>query len=163
MSPSWSGTRSCSSGPAPRIRGGVLISTSTLQSMALSLVPRLIVGARNDVADSLSRRHQVLSSVWTLALGFVDKLVAGWLASVTLFAKALNYQLPVYFFPICLMAAGTDTSLRVWDGLRVYAFPPFVLFCRFLDKLTSSMSTYLTLVASFWPQCEWFLCSGVYW
>ena len=96
VSPSWSSTRSCSSGPVPRIRGGVLISTSTLQSMALSLVPRLIVGAQ-------SRRHQVLSSVWTLVLGFVDELVARWPASVTHFAKALNYQLPVYFSPISVV------------------------------------------------------------
>ena len=100
MSPSWSSTRSCSSGPVLRIRGGVLISTTTLQSMDQCLVPRLIVGAHNVVTNSLSHRHQVLSLEWTLAQGFVDELVARQPVSVALFATALNYWLPVYFSPI---------------------------------------------------------------
>ena len=45
----------------------------------------------------------------------------------------------------------------------MYAFPPFALFRRFLDNLTSSTGTCPTLVAPFWPQCEWFLCYGVCW
>ena len=103
MSPSWSNTRSCSSGPTPRTWGEVLISTSNLQSMALSLVPQLIVGAQDVVAESLRCCHQILSSVWTLTLGFVYKLVARWPASVTLFAKALNYWLLVSFSPISVV------------------------------------------------------------
>ena len=75
-------------------------------------------------------------------------------------------QLPspsVFLSHLCRMAVGTDTPLRVWDGLQVYAFPPFALFRWFLDKLTLSTGTCLALLAPFWPQYEWFLCSGVCW
>ena len=128
----------------------------------LSLVPRLIVGAQYVVADSLSHRQQVLSLEWILAQGFMVELVAQWPASVVLFATALNYRLPsVFLSHLCPLAAGTDTFLRDWDGVRAYAFPPFALICRVLCMLTSSAGTFLTLVAPFWPKCEWFLCSGV--
>ena len=63
--------------------------------MDLFLVPRLIIVAQTVVEDSLSRCHQVLSSAWILALGFVDELVVPWPASITLFAMTLNYRLPV--------------------------------------------------------------------
>ena len=69
------------------------------ESLDLSLVPQFIVGAQNVVADSLSRRHQVLNSEWTLAQEIVDELVARWPATVDLFATALNYWLRVYFSP----------------------------------------------------------------
>ena len=60
------------------------------ESVDLSLVPQFIVGAQNVIADSLSRRHQVLGLEWTLAQEVVDDLVARWMATVDLFVTALN-------------------------------------------------------------------------
>ena len=103
VSPSRSSTQS-SSGPTLRTLGGVLIFATTLQSMGLSLVPRFIVGAQNIVSVSLSCRHQVLSSEWTSAQGFVDELVAQWPVTVAFFLpQPSNYRLPVYFSPISVL------------------------------------------------------------
>ena len=120
------------------------------ESVDLSLVPKFIMGSQNVVADSLSRRQQVLGSEWTLALEVVDELVARWPATVDLFATALNYWLPVFFSPLSdPMSAGTDAFLQDWDGLQAYAFPPLTLICQVLNKLMSSTGTYLTLIAPF--------------
>ena len=87
----------------------------------------------------------------------MDELVARWAATVYLFAMVLNYRLPVYFSPLSdPMAVGTGAFLQDWDGFQAYAFPPFELICQVLNKLASSMGTYLTLIAPFWSQREWF-------
>ena len=128
------------------------------ESLDLTLVPQFIVGPQNVVANSLSHRQQVLGFEWTLAQEVVDELVVRWPANVDLFATALNYRLPVYFSPLNNpMAAGTDAFLQVWDGLQAYSFPPFALTRQVINKLTSSKRTFLTLIALFWPQTEWFL------
>ena len=115
------------------------------------------MGAKNDVADSLSRHQQVLGSEWTLAQDVVDKLRARWPVMADLFATALNCRLPVYFSPVNdPMAAGTDVFLQEWDDLQAYAFPPFALVRQVLNKLRSCKRTLLTLIAPFWPQKEWF-------
>ena len=42
-----------------------------------------------------------------------------------------------------------------WTGLRLYAFPPFTLLPRILDKIAQDEAD-LLLVAPFWPQRPWF-------
>ena len=128
-----------------------------VESLDLCLVPQFIVETQNVVADSLSRRRQVLGSEWTLAQEVVNELVVRWPPTIDLFATALSYRLPVYFSPLSdPMAAGTAAFLQDWDGLQAYAFPPFALIRQVLNKLMSSRGTYLTLVAPYWPQKEWF-------
>ena len=71
---------------------------------------------------------------------------------------SLNHQLPVYFSPILNpMSAGTDAMLQAWDGLEVYAFPPFAVIPQILLKLRQSQGISMTLVTPFWPQKIWFL------
>ena len=48
------------------------------KTMGVTLLPQFIMGVKNAVADSLSRRHQVLGSEWTLAQDVVDKLRRRW-------------------------------------------------------------------------------------
>ena len=113
-----------------------------VELLNLTLVPQFIVGSQNIVADSLSRRQQVLGSEWTFAQEVVDELVANWPATLDLFATAPNYQLPVYFLPLNdPMAAGTDMFLQVWDGLQAYVFPPFALIRQVINRLRSSKGT----------------------
>ena len=81
------------------------------ESMSISVMPQFIMGARNVVANSLSRCHQVLGSEWTLAQEVVDELQSKWPVMIDLSATSLNYRLPVYFSPLNdPMAAGTDAS-----------------------------------------------------
>ena len=127
------------------------------ESLNVVLLPQFVMGSHNVVADSLSRQNQVIGSEWTLVQEVMDELLRRCPANVDLFATSPNYQIPVYFSPINdLMAAGTDAFLQSWDDLSAYAFPPFAMIREVIRKLQLSRNTYLTLIAPWWPQKEWF-------
>ena len=127
------------------------------ESQLVRLLPQFIPGHLNVLADSLSRRSQVLGSEWTLCPQAVEELLRRWPATIDLFATSLNHRLPVYFSPMYgPQSAGTDVLLQLWDGLQAYAFPPFGLLPRVLVKVHASKRLELTLVAPFWPQHHWF-------
>ena len=161
---SWARLQIFSSGPMPPTRTGALIWRTRsswefvlrwVASLLISLLSQFIVGTRNIVADSLSRRQHVLGSKWTLAFDVVTELQARLPVMVDLFATSLNYCLPVYFSPFAdPMAAGTDAFLQSWDGLQAYAFPPFVFIQQVPNKLCTCKGTLLTLIAPYWTQRE---------
>ena len=94
----------------------------------ITLLPQFIPGKVNVLADSLSRRNQVIGSEWTLCAEAFRQLLHRWPATIDLFATSLNHRLPVYFSPMVdPQSAGTDAMLQSWDGLQAYAFPPFGL------------------------------------
>ncbi|XP_045129076.1 uncharacterized protein LOC123514882 [Portunus trituberculatus] len=74
-----------------------------------------------------------------------------------LFATRLNYRLPNFVSPFYdPMAVATDVFLFSWDNMELYAFPPFHVIWRVINKLRSSTGTKLVQIAPFWPQREWF-------
>ena len=122
-----------------------------------SLVPQFIPGRMNVLADSLSRRLQVLGSEWTLCFPAFQDLLCLWPATIDLFAASLNRRLPVYFSPMDdPQSVGKDVMMQPWDGLQAYDFPPSGLLHRVIVKIRQSRALELTLVASFWPQHPWF-------
>ena len=127
------------------------------EAQSVRLLPQFIPDHLNVLADSLSRRSQVLGSEWTLCPQAFAELLRRWPATIDLFATAMTHRLPVYFSPMYdPMSAGTDAMLQSWDGLQAYAFPLFGLLPRVLAKVRASRNLELTLVASFWPQHLWF-------
>ena len=123
----------------------------------VSLVPQFILGSHNVLADSLSRKNQVIGSEWTLCQEVVGKLLKRWPAIIDLFATSLNHRLPVYFSPLHdPSSAGTDAFLQSWNDLQAYAFPPFAILRKVINKVKASQGLELTLIAPFWPQKEWF-------
>ena len=73
------------------------------------------------------------------------------------FATRLNFRLPNFVLPFRVpMAIATDAFLYNWDGQDLYAFPPFPLVRKVLNKLRTARHTTLILVVPFWPQREWF-------
>ena len=127
------------------------------ESHQIRLVPQFIPGRLYVLADSLSRRLQVLGSEWTLCFPAFRDLLLLWPATIDLFATALNHRLPIYFFPMDNpQSAGTDAMMQPWDSLQAYAFPPFGLLQRVITKVRQSRGLELTLVAPFWPQHPWF-------
>ena len=109
------------------------------ESWNVLLLPQFIAGSLDVMADTLSRWNQVLGSEWTLCADIFRDLQRRWSVSVDLFSTNLNHQLPVYFFLVLeLMSAGTGAMLQAWDGLEVYAFPPFALVNQVLPKLHDS-------------------------
>ena len=115
------------------------------------------MGTHNVVADTLSQPNEVIGSEWTLAQEVVDQLVHRWPVNIDLFATALNHRMPVYFAPMAGPASsGTDTLLQCFNHLQEYAFPPFRLIRRVINKFLESTNCKVTLVAPWWPQQEWF-------
>ena len=121
------------------------------------LLPQFVAGSLNVLADALSRPGQVLGSEWVLHQEVVQHLLRRWPGTVDLFATRLSYRLPVYFSPVAdPMALGVDALLHSWEGLEAYAFPPFAIIPRVLQKVRETPRCHVTLVAPFWPQQSWF-------
>ena len=127
------------------------------ESQSVRLLPQFVPAHLNVLADSLSRRSQVLGSEWTLYPQAFAELLRRWPATIDLFATSMTHRLPVYFSLMYdPMSAGTDAMLQSWDGLQAYDFPPLSLLPRVLAKVRVSRGLELTLVAPFWPQHHWF-------
>ena len=121
------------------------------------LLPQFVPCRLKVLADSLSRRGQVLGSEWTLHQVVCRDLFRLWPVTVDLFATSLNYRLQVYFSPMAdPQAAAVDALVQSWDNLQANAFPPFSLLQRVLSKVHDSHNLELTLVAPFWPLRPWF-------
>ena len=128
------------------------------ESRHIHLLPQFVPSKLNDLADSLSRKSQVLGSEWTLCSEAFQQLLRRWPATIDLFSTVLNHRLLVYFSPMLdPQSAGTDAMLQSWDGLQAYAFPPFGLILCVVAKVQQSRGLELTLVAPFWTQHPWFL------
>ena len=54
------------------------------------------------------------------------------------------------------MAWQEDAFLTPWDNLDVYAFSPFNMIRKVLNRVLISHNFWMTLVAPCWQQKEWF-------
>lgn len=128
------------------------------ESKSISIRTQFIRGSHNVVADSLSRRHQVIPTEWTLHQEVCQDLWKLWgRPLIDLFATSQNYRIPTFVSPFKdPMAIATDAFLFNWDHQELYAFPPFAAIRQVLVKLQASQGTTLILIAPFWPRKEWF-------
>lgn len=131
---------------------------SWAETHAVILRPRFIQGINNVLADALSRRDQVLSTEWTLNSEVCRQLWKLWgYPTIDLFATRANCRLGNFVSPYeDPQAIATDALLFGWNHQDLYAFPPFPLIRKVLNKLRESQNTRLILIAPFWPQKEWF-------
>ena len=90
------------------------------EAHSVRLLPQFIPGHLNVLADSLSRRSQVLGSEWTLCPQAFTEILRRWPATIDLFATAMTHRLQVYFSP---MSAGTDAMLVLGRSTGVCLFP----------------------------------------
>ena len=122
----------------------------------ISLRPRFVPGHRNAVADILSR--QCVGSEWTLHPEVCRLVFKVWGApQVDLFATALSHQLPLYVSPLPDPRAWKEDAFSFqWEGLDLYAFPPFALIRRVLIRIRETKCVRVTLIAPKWPQADWF-------
>ena len=103
------------------------------EAHSIRLLPQFVPGHLSVLADSLSRRNQVLGSEWTLCPQAVEELLRRWPATIDLFATSLNHRLLVYFSPMFdPQSAGTDAMLQSWDGLQAafHLSASFLVFWR---------------------------------
>ena len=106
----------------------------------VSLIPQYISGAKNVMADSLSRRGQVLPTEWMLISVVCQQLWRIWgQPMVDLFASRLTHRLPMYMSPHQDQAAfAVDSMLQPWSNMDVYAFPPFAMLRDVMNKFRLS-------------------------
>ena len=116
-----------------------------------------IPGVENVVADFLSW-GKYLPAEWVLNCAVFRTICRLFSPppEIDLFASVLNFLLPKY----CsrspdVQAWRIDALSFPWTDLRLYAFPPFSLLPRILDKIAQDEAD-LLLVAPFWPQRPWF-------
>lgn len=130
---------------------------SMCSDLRISLQAKHIPGRLNVLADSLSRKKQLLPSEWSLHQEVANLIFAEFgHPMVDLFATRLNHRLPLYVSPVLDPAAWALDALTLdWTRLVAYAFPPFVLIPQVLRKIRSSECQIL-LVAPWWPQRPWF-------
>ena len=113
-------------------------------------------GQENLIADFLSRGRS-LPSEWSLNQSIFETLMERWGPfDVDLFANEINHRLPTY----CARtrdrhALALDAFSISWKGLHPYAFPPFPLIPRVLDKIEEDRAQVL-LIAPRWPGKPWF-------
>ena len=127
------------------------------ERLRITLIPQFVAGSLNVLADSLSRKNQVLGGEWTLNNQVFREIARRWPVMVDLFATSQNHQLQNYFSPVVdPVSLGTDAMLQDWNNLMTYAFPPFGMIHSVIEKLRRSRDCYMTLIAPFWPQRPWF-------
>ncbi|XP_021369371.1 uncharacterized protein LOC110460656 [Mizuhopecten yessoensis] len=136
------------------------LSTQVLllcQEISLDLTVRHLPGRLNVLADTLSRSRSPVLTEWTLKRSVFRSLCLVWdRPHVDLFATALNFRLPTFVSPVPdPMAMAVDALSKDWSGMYAYAFPPFNLVGRVLEKILLHHCTVL-LVAPLWPRQRWF-------
>ena len=113
-------------------------------TMALNvhLRARHIAGSLNLVAGTLSREGKGLPTEWSLNESVFRALSKEYgLPEVDLFATRLNRKIDVYFSPVPdSLAIGADALVHDWSNKHSYAFPPFALIPKVLEKVRKSVN-----------------------
>ena len=124
------------------------------QAHSIELSARYIPGKRNVVADTLSRRDQVIGTEWSLHQDVAERLFDLWGRPVVdLFATRHNRKLQVFFSAVPdPWAAAEDALQHPWDNLFVYAFPPFCLIRKVISRALVTPNLRMILVAPKRPQ-----------
>ena len=113
-------------------------------------------GVNNWIADQESREIQTLAE-WKLHKEiFLKVFNTMGPCNVDLFACCLNHQLAEYIsWRPDPGAMGTDAFQWSWKDLKGYAFPPFALIGRCLQKVRVERSTVI-LIAPTWQNQPWY-------
>jgi hypothetical protein len=106
-----------------------------------------IPGARNVLADQLSRSGQLLSTEWTLHQEVANELFSLWRTpTLDLFATRYTTRCPLFVAPYPdVRAVSVDALDMSWDLLIAYAYPPTILIPRVLEKIRTSSSSILLI------------------
>ena len=114
-------------------------------------------GVDNVIADQESRHFNNSNTEWTLKDQIFQKIknVLG-SPQIDLFATRNNNRVPKYFsWRPDPGAIGTDAFAQTWNYDLMYAFPPFSLINRVLQKVILDQAE-LILIVPMWPTQTWF-------
>ena len=132
------------------------ITWDYLISKKISLTVEHIPGALNIQADWESR-NQRDSSEWKLNTQTFQKLYQIWgTPNIDLFASRISHQLRTYFaWKPDPHSKATDAMQQNWRHLYAYAFPPFSLIGRTLQK-AHIQGTHMILITPLWQAQSWY-------
>jgi hypothetical protein len=122
-----------------------------------NLQARHIPGRLNVIADSLSRRNQVVSTEWSLDKNCLQEL---WRVLdrplIDLFATSKNFQMPIYVSPFPDPAAWKINAMTFsWSNQYLYAFPPWQMLGEVLLKVMEDQAR-MILIAPKWEARPWY-------
>ena len=128
-----------------------------LQTKSWTIRASYLPGAKNVIADALSRKDQVIPSEWSLHPLIVKRIFKIWdTPMVDLFATKRNAKLPIYVSPVPDQEAWAEDALSLnWSGLIAYAYPPPAIMSKVLEKILQERCQVI-LIASAWPTQSWF-------
>lgn len=115
---------------------------------SIQLRVRHIPGHLNVLADSLSRNQSVHPTEWTLHSEVFSRIHSLFPSmEIDLFATRLNTRLPDFVSPVPDPRAKTVDALTMdWSGHDLYAFPPFPLIAKVVQRL-ELFNCMMTLIA----------------
>ena len=130
----------------------------------VTILPVHLKGELNVLADLASRRGLVVQTEWCLARPAFHQ-VSEWSPwdppELDLFANALTKQISRYFSPCPDPdAMGLDALSIDWPREVLYAFPPFNLVDKVLEKALRSRPLRLILIAPDKPDSKWYPLLG---
>jgi hypothetical protein len=128
-----------------------------LEYLDIKITCRHIPGRLNVLADSLSRKKQIIPTEWSLHPSMVQALWSIWdRPMIDLFATKYNAKLPTYVSPVPDQEAWAVDALSLdWTGMYAYAYPPTAIISEVLAKV-SKTDCCLILVAPAWPNQSWY-------
>ena len=115
-----------------------------------------LAGSKNTEADAMSRQFKD-NIEWMLDKSMFDRIVQKYgLPEVDLFASRLNNQLSTYVSWMPDPGAWVvDAFTMHWGALKFYAFPPFCLIAKCLQKIKADNASGIMIVPN-WPTQPWF-------
>ena len=117
-----------------------------------------IPGIENVEADGESRRYEIHTE-WKLNSNLFYFICnnLNFYPNIDLFASSLNSQLPCYMsYRPDPGSTAIDSFLEDWSDLHFYAFPPFIIIPRVLQKIHHERATGILIVPD-WPSQPWFI------
>lgn len=126
------------------------------QSRGITLSAQYIQGLHNVEADRASRVKN-LDTEWMLQPKVFQLLCQAFFTpAADLFATRLNAQLPIYVsWKPDPSATHTNAFTMSWADREFYAFPPFSIVGRVLQKIQDDEATVMTILP-LWPTQVWF-------
>ena len=123
------------------------------RTIALSAVH--LPGNQNTIADQASRSRSDMSD-WKLSDRAFSSIMRRWFINFDLFASYWNRQTSRYASWRPQPSAEVVNAFSFsWSSVSGYAFPPFALIPRCLEKIRRE-KTHLVLVTPIWPNQAWY-------
>lgn len=126
------------------------------ENRKLWLFASYIPSKENSEADKLSRITNI-DTEWELSQNVYRSVARKFgCPSIDLFASRLNSKCKLYVsWHTDPEAYAIDAFTLSWENLRFYAFPPFALILRVLQKIRVDKATGI-VVAPYWPTQPWY-------